>query len=119
MLARDLRDRFQVDNFEQRIARGLDPNHSRVLFDRRFKARCVGKIDIREIEIRGATPDFFEKSKRSAIKIVADDNMRTAFEQIERGGHGGESGSESKATCATFEIGDAFFVSEPGRINRA
>src|SRR6202030_2125605 len=65
VFARDLRDRFQIDDFEERIARRFDPNHSRVLFDRRLKARYVGKIDISEIEIRGATSNFFEKAKRS------------------------------------------------------
>ena len=119
VFARNFRDRFQIDDFEQRIARRFDPNHSRVLFDRRLKARCVGKIDISKIEIRGATPDFFEQTKRAAIEIIADDNVRSAFEQIERGRHGGESGSKGKTAGAALEIGNAFFVSKPGRIDRA
>src|SRR2546421_5609087 len=45
--------------------------------------------------------------------------MRSTFEQIERSRHGGESGSECKTACAAFEIGDALFVSKPGRIDRA
>ena len=49
VFARDFRDRFQIDDFEQRIARRLDPNHPRVLLDRRLKARRVGKIDISKI----------------------------------------------------------------------
>src|ERR1700737_4469999 len=71
----NLRDPFQIYNCEQRIARRLDPNHPRILFNCRFKATCFGKIDISEIEIRGTTPDFFEKSESAAIKVVADDEM--------------------------------------------
>ena len=41
VFARDLRDRFQVDNFQERIARGLDPNHARVLLDRLLQTRRV------------------------------------------------------------------------------
>ena len=31
--ARDLRNRVKIDQLEQRITRGLDPNHARVWFD--------------------------------------------------------------------------------------
>ncbi len=37
VLARDLRDRFEINDFEQRIARRFDPHHSRVFFDRRLE----------------------------------------------------------------------------------
>src|SRR5256885_13476251 len=96
VLARNFRDCFQVNDFEKRIARCLDPNHSRVLFDRLLKERRVGKIEISKIEIRGTTPNFFEQPKRSAIEIVTDNNVRTAFEQIERGRHSGEAGNQRK-----------------------
>ena len=119
MFARGLRDRFQVDDLEKRIARRFDPDHSRVLLDRRFEARRIRQIDISKIEIRGATPNFFEKTKCAAVKIVADDDVRSAFEQIERGRHGRQTRRECKAARAAFQIGDAFFVGEPGRINRA
>src|SRR5207245_9844563 len=82
VLARDLRDRFEINDFEQRIARRFDPNHSRVLFDRVFEARRVGKIDISKIEVRGTTPNFFEKAKRPAVEIVTDNAVRTSFERI-------------------------------------
>ena len=119
MFARDLRDRFQVDNFQERIARRFDPNHSRVFLDRRFEARRIREIDISEIEIGRSAADFFEQTKCSAIKIVANDDVRTAVDELERGGHGGETGSECKTPRSAFEIGDTFFVSEPGRIDRA
>src|SRR6266513_5993039 len=73
---RDLRDRFEVDDFEKRIAGRLDPNHARVFLDRFFEARRVGKIDISEFETGRLFSDFIEKSKRASIEIVADDNVR-------------------------------------------
>ena len=80
VFARDFRDRFEIDQFQQRIARRFDPDHARVLFDR-VSNRRVGQIEIGEIEIGGAPPDFFEQSKRAAVKIVAHDDVRAAIEQ--------------------------------------
>ena len=37
VLARDFRDRFEVDQLEQRIARRFDPHHARVGLDRFFE----------------------------------------------------------------------------------
>src|SRR6516165_4548141 len=51
---RDLRDRLQIDQLEQRITRRLDPNHARVWLDCALKIFRIGQIDIRKIKIRGA-----------------------------------------------------------------
>src|SRR2546430_16757508 len=96
LFARDLRDRFKIDDFEKRIAGRLDPNHSRVFLDRFFEARRVGKIDISEFETGRLLSDFVKKSKRAAIEIVADDDVRTALEQIENRRHCRESGRETE-----------------------
>src|SRR4030095_6524274 len=85
VLTRNLRDRFQVDDFQKWIARRLDPNHPRVFLDRFLEARRVGQIDIGKLETGGLFSNFVEQTECAAVKIVADDNMRTAFKQIERG----------------------------------
>ena len=41
-LARDFRDRLKVDQFEQRIAWGFDPNHACVRFDCALDVLRVG-----------------------------------------------------------------------------
>src|SRR5882724_5835153 len=74
-LARDLRDRFEIDQFEQRIARRLDPHHACVRFDLTFKLAGFSQIDIGEIEFSRTTTDLFEESKCAAVKIVADNNV--------------------------------------------
>src|SRR5205807_4883265 len=97
VLPRSFRDRFQIDEFQQRVAWRLDPDHARVLFDCAFEPGRVGKIDISEIETGGAPANFFEKPKCPAVKVIANDDMRTAVEQIERGRHRGESGRKREA----------------------
>ena len=76
-------------------------------------------IDEGEIEIGGAAAHSFEKPECSAVKIVARDNVRAAVEGIKRGRHRREPGGKSPAARAAFQIGDASFVSEPRRIDRA
>ena len=61
---------------------------------------------------------ILKKSKRSAVKIVANNDVRTTFEQIENRRLGRESGSDRNAARSALEISNAFFISEPGRINR-
>ena len=90
-LARNFRDRFEIDQFEEWIARRLDPDHACVWFDLTFEPAGIGQIDIGEIEIGRATPDLFEKTKCAAVKIVANDNMGAAIERIECGCRRGES----------------------------
>ena len=60
VLACDFRDRFQIDQLEQRIARSLDPHHPRVRLDRALEIFRMGQIDIGKIEISRATSDFLE-----------------------------------------------------------
>src|ERR1700730_18063045 len=117
--ARDFGDRFEIDDFQKRIARRLDPNHPRVAFDRLFETRCVREIDISKLKPRRLFPNFVEQTERPAVKIIADDNMRIALEQFENCRHRSEAGRKSKAARATFQIGYAFFVSEPRGIDRA
>src|SRR5205814_8643931 len=91
LLARNFRDRFEIDQFEEWIARRLDPHHARVRFDLTFEPAGIGQIDIGEIEIGGATPHLSDKTKCAAVKIVAHDNMGADIERIESGCRCGES----------------------------
>src|SRR5207302_3799992 len=91
-LARGFCDRFEIDQFEQWIARRLNPDHARVWLDRVLESVCVRQIDKGEIEISGTATHLFEKAERSAVKIVAHDNVRTAVDCVEGGGHRGEAG---------------------------
>ena len=112
VFARRLRDFFEIDDLKQWVARSFNPNHARVWSDRGIELFRIGKIDVGKVEVRGPTPDFLEKSERAAIEIITDDDVRTAFEQIERCGHRGEARGKGKPTRPTLKVSDAFFVRE-------
>ena len=113
----DFRDRFKIDQLQQRIARRFDPNHARVWFDRALEIFGVGQIDIAKIKIRRASPHSIEQSERAAVKIVTGDDMRTAFEQLQHGRHTSEPRCKRESARAAFQIGNALFVGEPGGID--
>ena len=73
--ARDLRDRFEVDQFQQRIAWRFDPDHPRIRSHRRFDLRRVRHVDEGEIQIGRAAANSFEEPERAAVKIVADEDV--------------------------------------------
>ena len=75
LLARNFRDRFQIDDFQKRIARRLDPNHARVFLDCFLEARCIRKVDIGEFETGGLFSNLVEQAECAAVKIVAHDNV--------------------------------------------
>ena len=60
-----------------------------------------------------------EQSECATVKIVTNNYMRPALEQLEHSRHCRQAGGKRKSSGAAFQIGNAFFVSEPGRINRA
>ena len=119
VLARNFRDRVEVDQLQQRIAGCFDPNHARVWFDCALEIRSIGQIDVAKIKIRRATAHFVEQPECAAVKIVTHNDMRSAFQQFKHGRHCGEAGRESEPSRPAFQIGDAFFIREPRGINRA
>ena len=78
------------------------------------KSLRIGQIDIGEIEIGRATPDLVEQSKRAAVKIVADDDVRTAVEQLKHGRHRGEAGRKGKTARAAFQDRRCIFRKRAG-----
>ena len=118
-LARDLCDRFQINQLQQRVARRFDPNHARIWFDGTLEIFAVGQIDISKIKIGRTAAHSVEQAERASVKIVACDNMRAAFEQLQRGGDCGQAGCKCEPARAAFQIGNASFVGKPRWINRA
>ena len=56
----DFRDRFKIDQLEQRIARRFDPNHTRVWLDSVLEIFRVGQIDIGKIKVGRAPAHAIE-----------------------------------------------------------
>src|SRR5215471_4338386 len=71
----DFRDCIKIDELEQRIARGFDPNHTRVWLDCALEIFRVGQIDIGKIKVGGAPADAIEQAKCTAIQVIARDDM--------------------------------------------
>ena len=111
--ARDLRNRVKIDQLEQRITRGLDPNHARVWFDCALQIFRVGQIDVGKIKIRRASPNAVEQSKGAAVKIVTGDDMRAAVEQLEHRRHRRQAGCKGEPARPAFQIRNAPLVGKP------
>ena len=117
-LARDFRDRFQINEFQQRITRRFDPNHARVCLNCALEIFRVSQIDIRKIKLRRAAPHSIKQSKCAAVKVIAGYDMRAAVEHLEHGRHRSEAGCKGEPARSAFQIGNALFIGQPRRIDR-
>ena len=117
-LARDFRDRFQINEFQQRITRRFDPDHARVWFNCALEIFRVSQIDIGKIKIRRAAPHSIKQPKRAAVKVIARDDMRATFEQLEHCRHRSQTGCKGEPARSAFQIGNALFIGQPRWINR-
>src|SRR5215475_11642570 len=70
MLARDFRDRFEIDQFQQGIAWSFDPDHARIWFDCALEILWIRQIGVSKIKIRRTPAHAVEQPECAAIKIV-------------------------------------------------
>ena len=87
VLARNLRNGRQIDELEQRIARGFHPQHFCLGSDRRAQSRRVGHVDEACAQARRALAHVLEKPIGAAVKIVACHDVRAGIECIEQRRH--------------------------------
>jgi hypothetical protein len=85
--ARDFRDRFQVDQLQERIARGLHPDHARIGAHRLLDRCRIGHIDEGEIEVRRAATHPLEQAERAAVEVITHHDVRTAIQSVKGRGH--------------------------------
>jgi hypothetical protein len=109
----------EIDEFQQRVGRRLDPDEAGVGTDRGFQRRRVGEIDVGGVEAGGALAHAFEQAARAAVEIVDRDDMRAVIQTFEHGRDRGEPGREGKRRAAAFEVGDAALERHAGGIFRA
>ncbi|MNZ83039.1 hypothetical protein D3C78_1017580 [compost metagenome] len=103
-LATQVRNRGQVGEAQQGIARCLDPDHPRVWLQRRFEGRQVRQVDEAETMTGAALAHPFEQSERTAVQVVAGDHMRTGIEQFEYGGDGRQPGGKGEGPGPAFQV---------------
>ncbi len=101
----DLGHREQIDDFQQRIGRRLDPQQPGIGFDCALQRLQVRQIDERDVVSRGALADVLQDPVAPTVEIVHRDDMRAGVEQLQDRGRGRHAGGESESRRAAFEIG--------------
>jgi hypothetical protein len=119
VLARDLADRCQVHQLEHGIGRRLHPDQPGFGADRGLDVFHIAHVDVAELQPGRFGAHAREQAVTAAVHVVAGDDMRARFQQVEDGGGGSEAGGKGVATRAAFEVGDAALVGEARGILRA
>ena len=119
MLLSDFRNRFDVDDFQQRVGRRLQPDEFRLRRDRGFEFFRVGEIDVSERKPGRLAPHPFEQAEGAAIDVVHGDHMAAGGKKFEHGGDGRHAGGEGEAARSVFKIGDAALIGETRRVGAA
>ena len=107
LCAGDGRNALEIDDFEHRIGRRLEPHQARVRTYRAIERFGIGKIDVGRLDPGRLAAYQIEKSSRAAINVIADHHVRIFFEAVEHGRGCRHAGGEGETRATTFEIGDA------------
>ena len=78
--AAKLRDRCEIGQLQQRIARRFDPDHFRLGPQRGGQLVDIRHVDERERMPRAALAHPLEQSERAAVQIVAGNDVRAGVE---------------------------------------
>src|SRR5688572_4656781 len=106
-LARDGGDGLQVDQLEQRIGRGLDPDHFRIRLDGLLKRPHLGKVRECRADIGRALAHLLEDEIAAAVEVVHGDDVRARVEELQHGADRRHAGGEGEAGFAAFQLRDA------------
>ena len=99
--------RFEIRQFQQRIARRFDPDHARFGPQRGFHVVNIRHVDKRERMARAAFADALEQAVRAAIQIVAGNDVRPGIQTLEHRRDRGHARCERIRLRAAFQIGHA------------
>ena len=115
-LAGDLRDRGQIDQLEQGIARRLDPDHPGIGADRRAQPLRIGHVDEADAQVGRALAHVLEQPVSPAVQIVAGDDVRARVQRVDQRRHARQPRGEGEPARAVLEAGDACFQRGPRRV---
>jgi SufS family cysteine desulfurase len=110
---------LQVHQAQQRIGRRFHQQHATFGTDRSDQRHRIGEIDKAAGERRTALPYPLEQAVGTAIEIVAGNHVRSAIEQFEDGGDGGQPGSKGKGGATALKVGHTALQCPARRIVRA
>ncbi len=115
----DRGDTLEIDQLQERVGRGLDPDQPGVRADRSLDRARIGQIEVGRLQSHRAVAYPLEQAARAAVEIVDRDDMRAVVEAFERGCDGRQAGSEGERRAAAFEVGDAALERHAGGIRGA
>ena len=96
-LVRHLRELRYVREGQHRVGRRLDPEQLRLWPERPLDGGRVRGVGVGEVEAARAGEDLVEESVRSAVEVVAGDDVVARREQAHHRGRRGEPGGEGEA----------------------
>src|SRR5512142_2321644 len=98
-------NRSNVDDFEQRVSRSLDPDEPRIRAKCATRRLQVGHVDKGKLETQ-AGHDSLKETIRAAIDIIANDDVRATREHQEQSRDGAHAGRKGQAELAAFKRGE-------------
>ena len=118
-LARDRRDRGEVDELQQRVGRRLDPDHA--VFGRIAASEGAERrqVDERDVQAGGAAAHPVEQPERAAVEVVHRDDVVAGCRASSSVADRRQAGGEGEAALAAFQVGDAALVGHARRVVRA
>ena len=117
-LASNTRDRGDIDDIQQRIAGGFDPNALRLRGQRVPNIRRIDHVDERKRDPHVAE-NVGKNPIRTAVNIVSGDDVIPWFEEVHHAGDRGHSRACCSTINASLQRSNAFFQRSPSRISTA
>src|SRR5688500_12207403 len=119
VLARHGGNGLEINDLEERVGRGLDPDHAAVGFDRFFERTGFGQVNEARAQIGGTLTHALQDAVAAAVEIVHRHDMGARVEELEHGADRRHAGGEGEAGLAALELGDAGFERIARRVARA
>src|SRR5690606_29612845 len=105
-----------VDDLEQRVGRGFDPDQLRLRGERGLERGQVGHVDEAEVQPGAAPAHALEQAVAAAVDVVHRQHVVAAVEQLEDGGGGRHARGEGEAAAAALHSRHAALPGEAGGI---
>jgi len=100
----NLRNRAQINNFQERICGSLHPQEASIRPNGPLQRRSVGEVGKRHVMAGRALADILQDAIAAAIEVMHRDNMRAGIQELQNGCGRGHSGGKGETCIAAFEI---------------
>ena len=118
VIARDLRDRRNIRDPQERIGRALDPHELRLFFESFLDRVRVGRIDESERKPE-ALVDLRHDPVRAAVEVISRDDVIARRQKAQHRVDRGHARREAQPVLAALELGERLLERRARRIARA